>query len=313
MAKSKYEYVRAFELPDAILPSTFILVRVDGRNFSTFTKKHNFSKPLDFRGVAIMERAAQTVMKEFSGDIVLAFGQSDEFSFLLKKSSNLYNRRASKLVSSVVSLFTSAYVFWWDSVLSPVTNDAAPARASATVSVPSIMIPVTPNAASPRLDVTSSTTVVPPWPLYPPSFDGRAVCYPTEKEVKDYFRWRQADTHINCLYNTCYHHLTSRPANPEFQLPSMPTFLPSPPRPLTPSEAEVLLSRTDSSMKNELLFKGFGVNYNALPPAARKGSVLRWGKVEDQNGRMRTQAVVEYVDLISEAFWEERGLLQQQV
>lgn len=29
---------------------------------------------------------------------------------------------------------------------------------------------------------------------YPPSFDGRLVMYPTGKEVRDYFAWRQADS-----------------------------------------------------------------------------------------------------------------------
>jgi len=29
---------------------------------------------------------------------------------------------------------------------------------------------------------------------YPPSFDGRIVLYPSEKVVRDYFSWRQADS-----------------------------------------------------------------------------------------------------------------------
>ena len=37
-----------------------------------------------------------------------------------------------------------------------------------------------------------------------PLFDGRAVCYPTDQALRDYLSWRQADTHINCQYNTCY-------------------------------------------------------------------------------------------------------------
>jgi tRNA(His) 5'-end guanylyltransferase len=32
---------------------------------------------------------------------------------------------------------------------------------------------------------------------YTPVFDGRAVCYPSLKVLKDYLAWRQADTHIN--------------------------------------------------------------------------------------------------------------------
>lgn len=37
-----------------------------------------------------------------------------------------------------------------------------------------------------------------------PLFDCRAVLYPNVKCLRDYLAWRQADTHINCQYNTCY-------------------------------------------------------------------------------------------------------------
>ena len=33
MAKSKFEYVRQFELPDSCLPNCWIVVRVDGKGF----------------------------------------------------------------------------------------------------------------------------------------------------------------------------------------------------------------------------------------------------------------------------------------
>lgn len=38
-------------------------------------------------------------------------------------------------------------------------------------------------------------TCFPNTPLkYPPTFDSRVVLYPGEKEVRDYFSWRQADS-----------------------------------------------------------------------------------------------------------------------
>lgn len=37
-----------------------------------------------------------------------------------------------------------------------------------------------------------------------PSFDARAVLYPNLTVLKDYFRWRQVDCHINNLYNTAF-------------------------------------------------------------------------------------------------------------
>lgn len=40
--------------------------------------------------------------------------------------------------------------------------------------------------------------------LYPPVFDARCVCYPSLQTIRDYLSWRQADCHINNLYNTCF-------------------------------------------------------------------------------------------------------------
>ena len=43
-----------------------------------------------------------------------------------------------------------------------------------------------------------------PLPKYPPVFDGRTVLYPSDENMKDYLSWRQADCHINNLYNTTF-------------------------------------------------------------------------------------------------------------
>lgn len=39
MANSKYEYVRQFELADNLLPSTWLVVRIDGRGFHRLNKE----------------------------------------------------------------------------------------------------------------------------------------------------------------------------------------------------------------------------------------------------------------------------------
>lgn len=59
-----------------------------------------------------MNYAAVKVMQEFH-EIVLAFGQSDEYSFVFHRSATVYNRRASKILTCLNSLFTSSYVFHW--------------------------------------------------------------------------------------------------------------------------------------------------------------------------------------------------------
>ncbi|KAF9937066.1 tRNA-His guanylyltransferase [Mortierella alpina] len=213
MAKSKYEYVKEFEEDDKLLRNVYILVRIDGKGFHKFSAAHEFAKPNDVRALNLMNHAARSVMHELD-DILIAFGESDEYSFLFRKSTDLYQRREAKIVSTVVSLFTSAYVYYWSDYFQ----------------------------GSRR-------------PLYPPVFDGRAVLYPSEVEVKDYFAWRQADTHINNLFNTSFWALVEKGG-------------------LTPKAAEIRLSGTDSKDKNEMLFTEFNTNYSKLPAIFRKGSVL---------------------------------------
>ena len=55
-----------------------------------------------------MNSAAEEVMSSFT-DIVISYGQSDEYSFLFKKSTKVFNRREDKILSCVLSLFSSAY------------------------------------------------------------------------------------------------------------------------------------------------------------------------------------------------------------
>ena len=150
MAGTKYQYVKKFELPDTLLPGTFILFRVDGHSFHRLSSDHNFAKPNDLSALRLMDHAARVLMAAYP-DIILGFGESDEYSFLLRKSSSLYNRREAKIVSMLTSHFTSCYVLDWDKFM--------PTKLK-----------------------------------YPPSFDGRVVLYPSEREVRDYFAWRQADS-----------------------------------------------------------------------------------------------------------------------
>ncbi|KAH9955893.1 Thg1 C terminal domain-containing protein [Russula dissimulans] len=212
MANSRYAYVRDFELPDSLLPGTFILVRVDGHAFQKFTDVHGFVKPNDVRGLELMDHAAISLMEQHP-DIMLAFGQSDEYSFLFPKTAKLYNRRRSKITSLLCSLFTASYMMNWPKYF-----------------------PTTPLR-------------------YPPSFDARIVLYPGIQEVRDYFSWRQVDTHVNNLYNTTFWALVHQEGQ-------------------SPRDAHETLRTTVSHQKQEMLFQRFNINYNAVPSRYRKGSVL---------------------------------------
>lgn len=190
-----------------------------------------------------MNNAAQTVMEEFN-DIILSYGQSDEYSFVFRKETKVFNRRSSKLLSYVTSLFTSSYVFNWPQWM----NDK-------------------------KLQ-------------YPPCFDGRIVLYPSDTNLRDYLSWRQADVHINNLYNTAFWNLILTSG-------------------LTNQEAETELKGTIASEKNELLFSKFNINYNSLPAIYRKGTILLRKQISYDNISNRQVIVPFHEDLIRDKFWTD--------
>lgn len=62
-------------------------------NSFRLSEVHNFIKPNDERALGLMNCCGKIVMREF-GDVVLSYGQSDEYSFVFKRSTNLFKRRA---------------------------------------------------------------------------------------------------------------------------------------------------------------------------------------------------------------------------
>uniref|UniRef100_A0A8C9XKU2 Probable tRNA(His) guanylyltransferase n=1 Tax=Sander lucioperca TaxID=283035 RepID=A0A8C9XKU2_SANLU len=129
MAKSKFEYVRNFETDDTCLRNCYIVVRLDGRNF------HNLGP----------DEPECTLCHGRARGYRHRYGQSDEFSFVFKRTSTWFKRRAryqgfaimsspynlfmyccifseliavsfssgSKLMTHVASQFSSSYVFYW--------------------------------------------------------------------------------------------------------------------------------------------------------------------------------------------------------
>ncbi|KAL1867410.1 tRNA-His guanylyltransferase [Paecilomyces lecythidis] len=225
-----------------------------------------------------MNAAAVEVMKDLT-DLVIAYGVSDEYSFVFHPTSQLFERRSGKLVTTIVSTFTAHYIFKW-------------------------------------------STFFPETPLEPsslPSFDGRAVLYPTTANLRDYMSWRQVDCHINNLYNTTFWTMIQKGG-------------------MTNTDAERELKGTVSSDKNEILFTRFGINYNNEPEIYKKGSVVyRQYELEDPKSaevtkeptqedansalqkdvsktqqekirklRRKAKVVVDHVDIIKDDFWQRR-------
>ncbi|NP_001158683.1 YGR024C [Oncorhynchus mykiss] len=259
MAKSKFEYVRNFETDDTCLKNCYIVVRLDGRNFHKFAEQHNFLKPNDDRALGLMTCSARSVMED-PDDIIISYGQSDEFSFVFKRTSNWFKRRASKLMTHVASQFSSSYVFYWK-------------------------------------DYFGDQPL-----LYPPGFDGRVVLYPSNRNLRGYLSWRQADCHVNNLYNTVFWTLVQKGG-------------------LTTTQAEDRLKGTLASDKNEIMFFEFDINYNKEPLVHRKGTTLIWEKLEEtvtksvklpnEAGeevlvtRTRRGVSAHHCDVIGNQFWEE--------
>ncbi|VFQ98172.1 unnamed protein product [Cuscuta campestris] len=139
MANSKYEYVKSFEVEDEVMIPNIIVVHIDGRNFQKFSKFHEFEKPYDARSLHLMNACATALLEKFP-DISFAYGFSDEFSFVFKKETNFYKRRASKIYSIIVSFFTSVFVTKWKDFFPQMELKAPPSFQSRVVCCASIEV-----------------------------------------------------------------------------------------------------------------------------------------------------------------------------
>lgn len=125
MSKNKFEFVKAFEVHDVLWKNTWIVVRLDGRNFHKFAEKHSFNKPNDSRALDLMNRAAVQVMLDLP-DIAVAYGQSDEYSFVIQKETTLHQRHGSKISAYISSAFTASFVYYWKDYFDEVSMKTPP-------------------------------------------------------------------------------------------------------------------------------------------------------------------------------------------
>jgi tRNA(His) guanylyltransferase len=216
---------------ETLLKGTYIVVRLDGRKFTSFCLQHGMLRPIDDRLVSLMASCGYFIMEKYP-DIALSFGQSDEFSFVFKKSTQLFDRRRDHILSSIVSTFTASFVLQWRQFFAGV-----------------------------RL-------------AGPPSFDARAVLYSHFGLVRDYVSWRQADAHVNCLYNYTLCVL-------------MRTGIDGP-------AATEALRGTVACDKHEIMMQ-HGVDFAMVPAAHRRGVI--WIRTE---GRV----IRSTDDLIRDEFWQ---------
>jgi tRNA(His) guanylyltransferase len=114
MVNSRFEYVKDFEREERLLRDTFIVVEVHGSRFKSFCSHLSLSLPYDDRLIRLFATAARSTMENFF-DIEVSLGYSDNFYFVFDRSASLFNRRRDKILSNLISFFTSAFVFHWTS------------------------------------------------------------------------------------------------------------------------------------------------------------------------------------------------------
>ncbi|CAI9292292.1 unnamed protein product [Lactuca saligna] len=115
MANSKYEYVKSFEIEDEVMYPNLVVVRIDGCNFERFSEINEFEKPNDEKALNLMNSCATSVLEKYP-DIILAYGFSDEYSFIFKKETKFYQRRASEVDTAArffPSLSHSSHLYMW--------------------------------------------------------------------------------------------------------------------------------------------------------------------------------------------------------
>ena len=139
---------------------------------------------------------------------------------------------------------------------------------------------------------------------YCPAFDARAVLYPNNSCLRDYISWRQADCHINNMYNTCFWTLVQHGQ-------------------CSRQKAEEILCGTFSKDKRSILINRFNQDYDDEDAIFRKGTVMfremlrkdlcassktpsEDGQVEEGTETRCKGIIVGHFDVIKDEFWRER-------
>jgi tRNA(His) 5'-end guanylyltransferase len=83
-----------------VLPSLYMVARLDGRSFTRLTKEvHKFEAPFDPRFRDLMIETAEHLMSSCGFNMVYSFTESDEISLLFGLEENSFGRKLRKLIS----------------------------------------------------------------------------------------------------------------------------------------------------------------------------------------------------------------------
>jgi len=154
-----------------------VIVRVDGKGFSRWTKKMKFEKPFDTTLVSAMSIAMLATAEEIEG-CVFGYTQSDEMTFVLRNDQSLesepwFGNRIQKICSVVSSMVTANFTKIWETGLLQVPGSNLDA------------LPIS-------------------------YFDARVFTVPTLDEAANALIWRQNDATKNSISAACYYEVAKK-------------------------------------------------------------------------------------------------------
>jgi len=164
-----YEKVTSYVLPQR----TYTIIRVDGKNFSKYTKR--FEKPFDTMLSNVMDIATAETAKMLNPKF--AYTQSDEASFLVTDFENIESQqmlggKIQKLASIVAAKFTAEF------------NKAMLQALSTQIDNDRDFIAMLQDDRVPEINAV---------------FDARVFTIADYREVSNYFIWRQQDATRNSV------------------------------------------------------------------------------------------------------------------
>lgn len=122
--------MRVYEesLDQYILPDMYIAVRLDGRSFTSLTKKMNYEKPFDVKFRDMMVDTVKALM-EAGFRVIYGFTQSDEISLLFHRDENTFSRKVRKINTTLAGEASGTFslalgeVATFDSRVIPLPNE----------------------------------------------------------------------------------------------------------------------------------------------------------------------------------------------
>lgn len=94
----------------SVLPSMYMIARLDGKGFTKLTKS-NFNKPFDDTFNEHMRYVIRGLMTNYGFSFIYAYTQSDEISLLFNLQEDTFKRKLRKLNSTLAGIASSEFTY----------------------------------------------------------------------------------------------------------------------------------------------------------------------------------------------------------